>query len=130
MHRGWWVLGAGLLLAGSACSRSRAAAPDTAEAQPAEALVRVHVINHYREDMQIIASGGGSTQRLGLVAAGLERDFDIPQVLVGTGAVAFVAQPSGRGPIVRSDQVRVRRGAIVDFEITTNLINSNATVRP
>ncbi len=129
MHSVRRVLIVGLLAAGSACARSRGAATDSGGPQPTERPVRVHVINHYKEAMEILVTGAGTTQRLGLVAVGIERDFVLPQTLVGSGSVAFVAQPSGFGSIVRSDEVRIRPGDVVDFEIATNLIGSRATVR-
>jgi hypothetical protein len=129
MHRGWRVLIVGLLAAGSACAHRRGAVTDTGGPQPAERPVRVHVINHYKEGMEVSATGAGIVQRLGLVSPGIDRDFVLPQALVGSGSVTFVAQPSGFGPKVQSEEVRIRPGAVVDFEIMTNLIGSRATVR-
>jgi hypothetical protein len=124
------VLIAGLLVAGSACGHHNRDAAQSGAPQPTDRPVRVHVVNHYNEGMEIVASGVGITQRLGLVAAGLERDFVLPQSLVGNGSVEFRAQPSGFGQLVRSEPLVIRPGHIVDFEIATNLIGSRATLRP
>ena len=91
--------------------------------------VRVHVSNHYKTEMEIYATGSGTTQRLGLVAPGLEREFDVPQLMVVAGSVTFTAHPSGVGPMVRSEEIRIRPGDLVDFEIATNLVGSQAWVR-
>jgi hypothetical protein len=64
------------------------------------------------------------------VGPGLEREFDLPQLIVVAGSATFTAHPSGYGPIVRSEEVRIRPGDIVDFEIATNLVGSQAWVRP
>jgi hypothetical protein len=128
VHRLSRVLALGLLVAAAACAHRAGAAGNSGGPQQS-ASVRVHVINHYKTEMEIIAAGSGTSQRLGLVAPGTERDFEIPQVLVISGAVSFLAQPSGYGPITRSEEVRIRSGDIVDFEIATNLYGSRATVR-
>jgi hypothetical protein len=122
------ALALGLLVAAAGCASHAGAAAATGGPQQAP-NVRVHVINHYKTEMEVLATGSGTVQRLGLVAPGIERDFDIPQGLVINGSVSFVAQPSGAGPIVRSEEVRIRPGDIVDFEIATNLIGSRAMVR-
>lgn len=130
MHHGWRVLIVGLLVAGSACARNGGAAPDAGGPEAPERPVRVHVINNYSEAMEVIVAGAGITQRLGLVAAGLSGDFVVPQSIVGSGKAEFRAQPSGYGQMVRSDQLVIRPGYIVDFEIATNLIGTRANVRP
>jgi len=129
MHRGSVVV-AVLLAAGSACTHGRGTAAPTNGSPQAAQRVRVHVSNHYKTEMDVSATGSGTTQRLGLVAAGLEREFDLPRVIVVAGAVTFTAHPSGYGPIVRSEELRIRPGDVVDFEIATNLIGSQAWVRP
>jgi hypothetical protein len=130
MNRLSRVVIAGLLATSSACAHSRRAATDSANPQPNDRPVRVHVVNHYNEAMEIVATGIGTTQRLGLVAAGLEREFVLPQSMVGNGSIKFQAQPSGYGRVVTSEQLVIRAGNIVDFEIATNLIGSRATLRP
>ncbi len=130
MNRSWRFLIVGLLVAGSACARSHGVAPDAGGPEAPEPPVRVHVINNYKEAMEIVVAGAGITQRLGMVAAGLSGDFVVPQSIVGSGKVEFRAQPSGYGQIVRSDPLVIRPGYIVDFEIATNLIGTRATARP
>jgi hypothetical protein len=125
-YRGLRVLALGLLVSGSACAQHSGAA--AGGPKPA-ASVRVYVINHYKTEMEIYATGSGTAQRLGLVAPGLEREFELPQALVGGGMVMFRAQPSGFGPMFESEEVRIRPGDVVDFQIATNLIGSRATVR-
>jgi hypothetical protein len=120
---------AGLLVAGSACAHHPGVASDV-EAKPSVvADVRVYVVNHYGLSMEIYVAGSGITHRLGLVAAATTRSFVLPQAMIGNGTVEFRAQPTGFGPIVRSEQLVLRPGHVVDFEIATNLIGSRATIR-
>jgi len=44
--------------------------------------------------------------------------------------VELSAKPAGYGPIVRSGDLVISPGDLVYFEITTNWIDSRATVRP
>ena len=60
----------------------------------------------------------------------MERDYKTYSVTRRDDIVQFLAQASGTGPRVQSDELVVSPGDIVDFEITTNLIGSRATVRP
>jgi hypothetical protein len=128
MHRSSWFLMTGLLVAGSACTHSHGAAADPGAVQPA--VVHVNVTNHYTLDVEIFATAAGYTQRLGTVAPGLDRTFMLPRGMVGNGHVELSAQPTGVGPIVRSGDLVVSPGDLVYFEITTNWIDSRATVRP
>jgi hypothetical protein len=130
MHRVSWGVIWGFLLVGSACAHSRGAAANDDTARLTEVVTRVHVVNRYKDGLEIFASGTGSVQRLGLVAAGAEKDFVIPQAMVVNGSLSFLAQPTAYGPIVRSEQVRISPEAVVDFDITTSLIGSQANVRP
>lgn len=129
MERTWWVLIAGLLLAGSACGHRPGAAADGDATRPAYSAVRVIVTNHYEIPMEIFATGSGMNHRLGLVDPGITRSFVVPRALVGYGRMEFLAQPSGVGPTVRSGDLTLSPGDIVDFEITTHLFDSRATVR-
>jgi hypothetical protein len=118
---------AALCMTSATCAHGHG--PATSDSTPLPA-VRVHVNNHYKTEMEIYATGSGTTQRLGLVAPGLEREFDVPQHMVVAGLVTFTAHPSGVGPTVRSDEIRIRPGDMVDFDIATNLFGTQAWVRP
>jgi len=128
MHRSLRFLIVGLLATGAGCARNHGTPADSADAP--ERPVRIHVVNHYNQAMEVLAVGAGATQRLGLVAAGLTGDFVLPHSIVGSGKVQLMAQPSGYGQIVRADALDIRPGYIVDFEIATNLIGTRANARP
>jgi len=81
--------------------------------------------------MEIFVLGNGTSHHLGTVAPGVPRRFELrPGMVAAGGHVQFLAQASGAGPRVSTDEVIVAPGDVVDFEITTNLIGSRATVRP
>ncbi|MFI5208034.1 MAG: hypothetical protein ACHQX4_08445 [Gemmatimonadales bacterium] len=128
MKREVRILALGLLALGSACAHHAGAAGDS-EAKPGLGTVRVSVTNHYKTEMEIYVTGSGTAHRLGLVAPGIEREFELPEVVALGGMVTFRAQPSGFGPLFESEEVRIRPGDIVDFEIATNLMGSRAIVR-
>lgn len=127
MHRGQWILIAGLALA-VACAH--AGASDTDEPQPTLAPVRVEVLNHYALPMEIYVAGAGATYRLGIVAPEMTATFVVPQNLLAKGSAEFRAQPTARGPSFRSGELLLAPGAIVDFVIASVLFSSNATIRP
>lgn len=136
MHHGSWILIVGLLVAGSACSHGRAA--DAGAARPTTSAVWVHVTNHYALDMDVVANASGISYRMGIVAPGMVGHFVLRQTMIASGGrVEFIAQATGGAPRLNSIQPRVFSGQIqlapgdvVDFEITTGLFDSRATVRP
>ena len=128
MHRGLRVLMAGLVVAGSACAHPGAVAPNAAT-RTADADVVVWVANHYELSMEISVAAAGATHRLGLVSPSMTRSFRLPPSVILDGIVEFSAQPTGYGPIIRSEQLQIHAGHVIDFEIATNLIGSRATIR-
>jgi hypothetical protein len=126
------LLLAGLLVAGTGCSRSNPSASDANATSPSAPRIGVHVMNHYSVAMEVYVIGSGITHRLGLVSPGIDRDFMLPETLAHTGAVEFMAQPSGAvapGQNVRTVQVRFSSGDSLEFEIATNLVLSRANIR-
>lgn len=109
----------------------RGAAVDPGQLQPNAAPIIVNVTNNSQSAMEIYATGGGTSYRMGTVAPGIARHFELrPGMIANGGQVHFVAQATGAGPRVQSAQLTLSPGNIVDFEITTNLVGSRATVRP
>jgi len=121
---------AAVLVTASACAH-RSTAPDPDQPRPHAARVSVNVTNNSQSAMEIFVVGNGTSHRIGTVAPGVPRTFDLPPGIVAAdGHVRLVAQASGAGPRVQSDEVVVTPGDVVDFEIMTNLVGSRATVRP
>lgn len=122
---------AALLVTSVACGHRGTTAAAPAPPQAHAARVSVNVTNNAQSSMEIFVLGNGTSYHLGSVAPGVPRSFDVPPGMVAaTGHVQFVAQATGAGPRVWTDEVLVAPGDVVDFEITTNLVGSRATVRP
>jgi hypothetical protein len=129
MHGGLRFAIAALFVITAACRHGTAA--DAGEMQPHVNPVSVNVTNNSQSSMEIFVVGGGTTYRIGSVAPGIPRRFELrPALLAAGGHVQFLAQASGAGPRVYTDEIVVSPGDIVDFEITTSLVGSHATVRP
>jgi len=94
--------------------------------------VLVYVTNNYEIPMDVYAVGAGTTYRMGVVNPGIPSTFVLRRDVLATDRqVEFVAEASGHGPRVRSGRLQLRAGDVaVDFEITTLLMGSRATVRP
>lgn len=121
---------AALFVTTSACAH-RGTAADPGQLQPNAAPVSVNVINNSQSAMEIFVVGGGTTYRMGTVAPGIPRRFELRAAMLAAGGhVQFLAQASGAGPRVQTDEVMVSPGDEVDFEITTNLLGSRAIVKP
>ena len=122
---------AALFVTTSACAHRRGSATDPEQLRPHAARVSVNVTNNSQSAMEIFVLGNGTSYHMGTVAPGVPRSFAVPPGMVAAGGhVQFLAQASGAGPRVQSDEVMVTPGDVVDFEITTNLVGSRATVRP
>ncbi len=122
---------AALCVATSACAHRPGTAADPEQLRPQAARVSVNVTNNSQSAMEIFAVGNATSYHLGTVAPGVPRSFDLPPGMIAAGGhVQFLAQASGAGPRVQPDEVVVAPGDVVDFEITTNLVGSRATVRP
>lgn len=139
MHRTAHLLIAGLLVIGPACIHRGGTPLSTAKPEERDSLafamavadpVVVEVTNNYEIPMEVYASGSGMFYRMGTVAQGMQGRFVLRAALVVGGMVELVAQPTGYGPLVRSGQLQIVPGDIVDFTIATMLTGSIATIRP
>lgn len=130
MHRGLVLAFTALFVSAAACARHRSTA-DASQMQPDAAPVGVNVINNSQSSMEIYARGSGTMYHLGSVAPGLPRRFELRATMLAAGGhIQFVAQATGAGPRVQTDEIVVSPGDEVDFEITTSLVGSRATVKP
>jgi hypothetical protein len=97
---------------------------------PTGIAARVVVSNRWEADLEVSIEGSGTRYRLGNVAPGLERTFAIPHGLLSAGGrVEFFAVPAGGGRGARSGDLVLTPGDVVDFEITSHLFDSHATIR-
>lgn len=131
MHRGLPFALAALFVSAAACGHHRGTAGDASVLRPDVAPVGVNVINNSQSSMEIYVRGGGTMYRIGTVAPGLPRRFELrATMLTAGGHIQFLAQASGAGPRVQTDDIVVSPGDEVEFEITTSLVGSRATVKP
>lgn len=121
---------AALFVTTSACAHRRGAA-NAGQMRPDAAPVIVNVTNNSQSSMEIFVLGSGTSYHMGSVAPGIPRTFELRPGMIATGGhVRFMAQATGAGPRVQTDDIVVLPGDIVDFEIATSLVGSRATVRP
>ena len=125
MKRAWAVVALGLLVTAGGCGRR------SDELPPVRGPARVKVMNNARQAMEVLIVGSGITHRLGSVNPGMDAWFNVPETLVGNAPVEFLAHPvADRRQVVRTGQLQLAPGRIVDFIIDATLFNSTATIRP
>lgn len=128
MRRGSWLVVVGVMVLGAACAH-RGATTDTSGADASDRSIRLNVTNHYALQVDIYATAAGTSYRMGTVAPGIDREFVLRPGMVGLGPVEFVARAAGTEPPVRSGELVLAPGDVVDFQIGEHLVNSVATVR-
>ena len=130
MRRGLQLLIAAVAVAASSCAHGRRAA-DSRQVLAGLDPITVNVVNNYQSAMEIYAIVGKTTYRVGTVAPGIPRSFELRLATLASGGhLVLLAQASGAGPRYQSDDLFLSPGNTVDFEIETNLIGSHANVRP
>jgi hypothetical protein len=67
---------------------------------------------------------------MGTVSPGIVSQFKLRQALLGNGLVEFTAEPADGAYTVRSGELLLEAGDVVDFVIANHLRHSTATVRP
>jgi hypothetical protein len=117
-----------LTLAG--CAYGRGATPGTTLTSAPGTPVQLIVTNNSGAPMQVYAVGTGTSWRMGTVLPGLVGHFVLPQAMLGSDAVEFLASPGDGNPPVRSGRLVLAPGNVVDFEIEAQALTSTARVRP
>jgi hypothetical protein len=130
MRGGRWLLFAGLIVAGYACAHGRSATAHAVEVQPDDSTVVLVVTNYYTLTVDIYAAASGTSYRMGTVSPGIVSQFKLRQALLGNGLVEFTAEPADGAYTVRSGELLLEAGDVVDFVIANHLRHSTATVRP
>jgi hypothetical protein len=128
MRRESWLLLAGLLVAGAACAHHRGRTTDPGAVHPA--AVFLNVTNNSALPMVVYAVGSGIDYRLGTVSPGISSRYTFPPSMIGNGPLEIQARPSGGGVLIRSGQLLLSPGQVVDFKIEDSQVNSTTTVRP
>ena len=128
MRNSLWFVTVALILTNAACAHHRGT---PAGPQPARMPVTVNVTNNYETSIDVFAVGAGTSYHIGSVSPGIVRSFELNMNVIGSGGyVHLLAQVTGYGPRVQTDDLVLAPGDIVDFVVTTNFLDSRATVRP
>jgi len=132
MRRARWLLVAVPIAAGFACAHHRAAPapPAQAEVVPDDSTVVLVVTNYYPLTVDVYAGASGTSYRMGTVSPGIVSQFKLRHSMLGNGTVEFVAEPADGAHTVRSGELLLKPGDVVDFVIAAHLLHSTATVRP
>jgi hypothetical protein len=127
---GAWILFTTVLSTSSACATGARLTSGGGTAPAAERAVVVNVTNHYNGPVEIYAAGSGTSYRMGTVLPGFASQFVLRQAMIANGPVELLAYAGRGAQVVRSDRLLLAPGAVVNFEIATQLLLSTATVRP
>ncbi len=129
MQRGFSFVAAALLVL-AACATGPGLTAGSEDVGPSGRPGLVNVTNNYALPADVSALGCGTSYRMGTVSPGIASHFVLRQAMLACGGmVELVAKPAGTEPAVRSWPMQLTSGDIVDFEITTHLIASYASVR-
>ena len=115
-----------LLLSTAGCARGGS----TDEPHPSDSPVRVEVTNRHALAVEIYATGGGTSRRLGTVLPGMSAHFAIPANITTAGDVELEAGPNASPQRFRSGPLLLSPGTIVQLIVAPQLFNSTATLRP
>ena len=98
-------------------------------AAEADRPVQLYVSNNHGFPVEIFALSSQMSYKMGNVLPGQVGRFTLRSGMVGYGPVEFVAR-GGRGEQpARSGTLMLRPGDKVDFDISTHMLNSMATIR-
>lgn len=129
-RRGTHVLVAGLLATGLACGHHRPPSEEPVNSRSAAIAVHLNVVNNNPLAMVVYAVGSSINYRMGSVDPGMSSHFVFPQGMIGNGPLELQARPSGGGDLIRTGQLVLSPGQIVEWRIGTQQVNSTVTVRP
>jgi hypothetical protein len=109
-----------MLAAVAACSH---ATRHTRDEEGGQLTTRVHVENQAFLDMNVYVIGdGGARQRLGTVTGNTDREFVIPEYIIGpANSVRFLIEPIGSNHAPISNSLSVRPGDTVTLTIPPNV---------
>lgn len=120
-----WFLVVAVLFSSVVCSHHKSDEP-----QPLIGPVRVMVTNNYALPVEISASGGSISQRLGTVHPGMKAEFVIPANVTSTGVAELQASLISSQNTFKSGHLILNPGAFAVFVIGTRLFNSTVSIHP
>ena len=126
MLRATWILIMAVAGASTACAHGHAGAGDS----PAAGSATLNVSNHYGQPVEVFVTSAGASYRLGTVSPGIDSRFVVRSTTIRNGPVEFVAVPGAGEVPVRSGELVLAPGNVVNFNIADHLSNSTTTVTP
>ena len=126
MHRAHVLL---LALACSACVPSFQATR-ASTAAPSDVPVTVQVDNRFNHLADVYAVGRGGTWHLGRAQPGMISRFNVPQGLLASGPLEIVTDMRNGEAPVRSLQLQLIPGDVVDVQLDLGRMTSSAELRP
>ena len=127
MLRAGWILILAVAGANTACTHRRGGVADSAAAAGS---VTLNVSNHYGQPVDVFVTSAGASYRLGTVSPGIDSRFVVRSTMIRNGPVEFVAVHGADEVPVRSGQLVLAPGNVVDFNIADHLSNSTTTITP
>ncbi len=127
MFRAAWVLILAVAGANTACAHRHGGAADS---QAAAGSVTLNVSNHYGQPVDVFVISLGTSYRLGTVSPGIDARFVVRSAMIRNGPVEFVATSGADEVPVRSGQLVLAPGNVVNFNMADHLSNSTTTVTP
>lgn len=123
MQRSSRIMLAALMMVASACARRGAS---SAANQPLP--VRVHVINHYALQVDLVAEAAGTSYAVGTVSPGIDSRYVLRPSLLSLGPVQLIVRPRDDARPFVTESLLLSPGDEVTLEITPSLFNSSVTV--
>jgi hypothetical protein len=120
---------AGLLLLVAGCNTGRTAGVDPVADDP-HAPVQIHVTNNHGYPVEIYAAGQGTSYRIGTVLPGQAGKFNLRPGMIGHGPIELIARGSPGAQPARSGGMMLNPGDIIDFDVSPQMLNSMANIRP
>ncbi len=107
------------------CHRSRV----DPQAEPSRSEIAIRVVNRSVSDLVINLVQGGLRSRLGTSYGGMTNVFFLPwERLRGSGTMRLLGHPVGSSVELFTDQLTVRPGSMVVWQIEPVLAQSSASV--
>jgi hypothetical protein len=80
--------------------------------------------------VEIYAAGQGTSYRIGTVLPVQAGKFNLRPGMIGHGPIELIARGSPRAQPARSGGMMLNPGDIIDFDVSPQMLNSMANIRP
>jgi len=114
-----------LLVLAASCGHHNVAAVQSTPSPVWVLMVR----NHHWLDVEVFVVHGGLTTRVGLVTATMDESFRLSTRLLDGGVIQLLGHPVGGGANVATEQILVRGGQTVQWELERTLLHASLSVQ-